>query len=91
MGLVTGILQSFNFYIILETIILTVVYVAVVLGMGLVKGILYGFCRDIERVLVTWMLYSFAIIIVTMVGVAGVLWKGLITGILYGFDQYRYW
>ena len=49
-------------------------------------GILYGFGRDIERVLVKWMLYSFAIIIVTMVGVTGVLGKGLVTGILYGFD-----
>ena len=71
----------------METIILTVVYVAVVLG--LVAGILFEFGRDIERVSVTWMLYSFAIIIVTMVWVAGVLGKGLVTGILYGFDIYN--
>ena len=36
-------LYCFSFYILLETIILTVVYVAVVLGLGLVTGILYGF------------------------------------------------
>ena len=34
----------FCFYIVLETIIL---------GLGLVKGILYGFGRDFERILVT--------------------------------------
>ena len=47
----------------METIILTVVYVAVVLGLGRVMGILYGFGRDIERVLVKVILYGFAIIV----------------------------
>ena len=71
LGLVAEILWCFSFYINLETIILTVVYVAVVLGLGL--RILYGFSRDIGRVLVTWILYSFAIIIVSIVGMVGVL------------------
>ena len=62
-----------EFYILLETIIITVVCVAVVYGLGLMTGILYGFGRAIERVLVMGMLYSFAIIIVTMVGIVGVL------------------
>ena len=56
------------------------------IGIWIGTGNLYGFGRDIERVLVTWILYSFAIIIVTMVGMVGVLGKGLVTGILYGFD-----
>ena len=66
----------------METIILTVVYVAVVLGLGRVMGILYGFCRDIERVLVKVILYGFAIIVETIILVAGVLGYGLVLGIL---------
>ena len=44
---VTGILH------ILETIIAIVVCLAVVLGLGLITGILYGFGRDVERLLET--------------------------------------
>ena len=57
----------------MENKILTVVYVAVILGFGFVSGILY----------------SFAIIIVTMVGMVGVLEKGLVTGISYSFGIYN--
>ena len=53
--------------------ILTILCVTVVLGLGWVTGILHGFGIDIEMVLITWMLYSFAFIIITMVVVAGVL------------------
>ena len=74
------------FYILLETILVIVECLAVVLGLGLVTGILYGFGRDIERVLVKWMLYSFTIIDVTTAWVARVLVKGFVMGILYGFD-----
>ena len=44
---VTGILH------ILEKIIAIVVCLAVVLGLGLITGILYGFGRDVERLLET--------------------------------------
>ena len=43
-----------EFYILLETIILTVVYDSVVLGAGLMTGILYGFGRDNERDICNW-------------------------------------
>ena len=62
-----------EFYIIMETIILIVVCVSVILGLRLVTGILYGFCRDIERLLETGGLYGFANTIVTMVEVTGIL------------------
>ena len=62
-------------------------YVAVILRFGLVTGILYGFGRDIEKVLVT-LLYSFAIIYITIVGLAEILGKQLVTGIIYGFNIY---
>ena len=61
---VMDILHLREVYILL--IIVIVVCVTVVLGLRLVTGILYGIGRDIERVLVLLMLYSFAIIIVTM-------------------------
>ena len=60
-----------EFYIILEKIILTVVCVAVVLG--LMMRLFYGFgILGILKGIGNGNVYGFAIIIVTMVGVAGV-------------------
>ena len=56
------------------------------IGIEIGDGNIIWNCRDIERVLVLWMLYSFAIIIITVVGVDVVLGKGFVTGILYSFD-----